>query len=442
MGAGIDISSRTSAIVALIGLAWFLAEHRAGRPHTLPWVIAMLVAVALSLSRTALLAGFVITAVSFIAGSPRHRIRNVTFAVMLLVAGYWAITSWAPLHDRFFQGDVSLSVGGVNVNAEGRTKVWGVLWSEVPGGLLLGHGVDTASARSLSLDPAFDQPHNDYLRLVYDFGLVEEKALLVSCVVASTRCSTPARRRGVVTIPAACRTHGRRRGADRHGDGQPARLSIRHDPLGALVGVGIASALPRPSPHVEPRSTGRHEPRSRGGSEARSHRRRSAGPVCNQGIALARCAARSRGSTPREVRDPRSVGELHVTIDELVEQSPAQFPGHDRILTGDGRVPLRPTTPCDAPTGFLVDVRRGDELGERVRPAVGEQPAAGPVDERSGDPSRRVPRASAGLSPHSIRTTSMRPASRGPPPERVGREVPPVVTKAVLSVHPSRQQRQ
>lgn len=172
LAANVNVDPRPSAIVAVIGLGWFLAEYRAGRKQALCWAFALLIAIALSLSRSALVAGFILITGTLIVALPRQRLRGVIIGILLITVGYWAITSWAPLHDRFFSGDLSLSVGGVRVNTEGRTYVWGTLWSEVPNDLVLGHGPGAASARSAALDPAFDQPHNDYLRLVYDFGVV------------------------------------------------------------------------------------------------------------------------------------------------------------------------------------------------------------------------------------------------------------------------------
>jgi O-antigen ligase len=131
-----------------------------------------LIAITISLSRSALVAGFILVAGAMIVGAPRHRMRSLIVAVLVVSTGYWAITFWAPLHDRFFSGDVSLSIGGVDVNAEGRTAVWRVLWSEVPNDWVFGHGPGAASAASVQIDPTFDQPHNDYLRLIYDFGVV------------------------------------------------------------------------------------------------------------------------------------------------------------------------------------------------------------------------------------------------------------------------------
>jgi O-antigen ligase len=245
-GAHVDVAPRTSAIVALIGIGWFLAEHRAGRKRALWWALALLTAIAVSLSRSALVAGFILVAGTMIVASPRRRLRTFVFGVLLISAGYWAITSWAPLHDRFFSGDLSLSVGGVTVNAEGRTYVWDVLWSEVPNDLLLGHGPGAASARSVALDPAFDQPHNDYLRIIYDYGLVGS-ALVVWFGLCVARLLKRAMRSGSPSIaPLAARTAGLAILIVMITD-NPLDYPFVMIPLGALVGLGLGAGASRVS---------------------------------------------------------------------------------------------------------------------------------------------------------------------------------------------------
>ncbi len=165
-------SVRVAAIVSLICMGWFLSEYRLGNRASLWWALAGLLGIAVSLSRTALFAGMVLFVVSMLFAPSKRRVRSVIFCLLLVATGAWAVTSWAPLHDRFVQGDVNLSVAGIDVNSEGRTKVWAVVWSGAQNELLIGHGPGAASALSLSVEPSFDHPHNDYLLLLYDFGLV------------------------------------------------------------------------------------------------------------------------------------------------------------------------------------------------------------------------------------------------------------------------------
>ena len=361
-GLNINVSPRTSAIVALIGMGWFLAEHRVGRRYALIWALALLAAIAISLSRTALFAGFVILALTLIAGSPRRRLRGVVLAVLLLTAGYAAMTSWAPLHDRFSQGDVSLSVGGFRVNAEGRTYVWSTLWSEVPDNALLGHGPGAASACAVELDPSFDHPHNDYLRLIYDFGVVG-CALFAWGAVRIASGLRRAKSNGVPTLAAgAALTAGLAILIVMITD-NPLDYPFVMIPLGALIGVGLGSTVPRARAlrTTTPATTGLGADSGGAASpcsreirlENGAVRRRFPTPVGDQAEALACNAALLGSPRPGQVRDPVCVGESHVPVDEVVRA--VALPK----LSGDDWIQARDRCVLPAPTrrGHASDFR-------------------------------------------------------------------------------------
>lgn len=243
-GAHVNVAPQVSSIVALIGIGWFLAEHRARRKHAMWWALALLVAIAISLSRSALAAGSIVVIGTFIAAPGRHRIRSFIVGLVLISAGSWAIASWSPLHDKFFTGDLSLSAGGVTVNAEGRTEVWRELWSEVPNAWLLGHGPGAASALSVQISPAFDQPHNDYLRLIYDFGVIGS-ALFAWLTLRIARLLKRAMRIGPPSIaPLAARIAGLTILIVMITD-NPLDYPFVMIPLGALIGLGLGSAASR-----------------------------------------------------------------------------------------------------------------------------------------------------------------------------------------------------
>jgi O-antigen ligase len=76
------------------------------------------------------------------------------------------------LRSRFFEGDTSIRLGGLALNAEGRSEIWGLVYSDARQSLLLGHGAGTADSLVREHSLLLDQPHNDYLRILHDFGLV------------------------------------------------------------------------------------------------------------------------------------------------------------------------------------------------------------------------------------------------------------------------------
>ena len=68
----LKVSTRPSAMVALIGMGWFLAEYRLGKRPSLWWSLAILLAIALSLSRTALFAAFALLLLTMLLAVGRN----------------------------------------------------------------------------------------------------------------------------------------------------------------------------------------------------------------------------------------------------------------------------------------------------------------------------------------------------------------------------------
>jgi len=235
---------RSSVIVALVGLGWFLAEYRLGNRKALWWASGIVIAIGISLSRSALFAAFALVVFTLLSTSRKHLGRSVLLVVILSSTGYWAITYWAPLRDRFTQGDTSLSVAGINVNAEGRTKIWGVLWSEAQQEIVIGRGSGAASARSFSLSPAFGHPHNDYLRILYDFGAVGV-GLLVWFSIRSARLLRRIRKRSLYSVPALAALNAVVGVLIVMVTDNPLDYAFVMIPLGALVGLGLGSYQPR-----------------------------------------------------------------------------------------------------------------------------------------------------------------------------------------------------
>jgi O-antigen ligase len=103
--------------------------------------------------------------------------RGVLMSIGTLASGavlfVVAVLSYKPLYDRFFAYDASMSVGGVSVNASGRTKIWELLYRTIGDDWMFGKGM---AASEIIIRSTFNgfiaQPHNDYLRYYYDTGAV------------------------------------------------------------------------------------------------------------------------------------------------------------------------------------------------------------------------------------------------------------------------------
>lgn len=72
------------------------------------------------------------------------------------------------LSEKFIGGDAGLNIAGLAINTNGRIEMWQLLIKSSTESLWLGHG--TAAPEEMLLTPGWEHPHNDYLRLLHQFG--------------------------------------------------------------------------------------------------------------------------------------------------------------------------------------------------------------------------------------------------------------------------------
>jgi O-antigen ligase len=128
----------------------------------------------LSLSRIAFFSALVIMCLTWF--SPRSAGSWLRFLGVLLATiaiGYLAIQDIGPLHSRFYTGDVQSIGGGLAVNLEGRSQIWATTWDSYLTSPWFGHGVGSADNLITRVyGGSVGHPHNDYLRILHDYGLV------------------------------------------------------------------------------------------------------------------------------------------------------------------------------------------------------------------------------------------------------------------------------
>jgi O-antigen ligase len=179
--------ARPFALFAIIAVARQLARFHAGEKAGLVIAIWLTALVFLSQSRLGMLAILVMYPLSFLLLGGR---KNIAMAVMMLVVGVSALTvlilSSDDLQRRFFGEDASMSVGGVAINASGRTTAWAALLNDINGPLrlLFGAGAGAGSLFCQLNLYNFPHPHNDYLRYLFDFGVVGLVWFLAFVVIA------------------------------------------------------------------------------------------------------------------------------------------------------------------------------------------------------------------------------------------------------------------
>ena len=83
-----------------------------------------------------------------------------------------AVQDVGPFHQRFDQGAIT-TIAGVSINTTGRAPLWSVIWDDYKTSPWIGRGAGSGDDLAASVFGAgAGNVHNDYLRLIHDFGPV------------------------------------------------------------------------------------------------------------------------------------------------------------------------------------------------------------------------------------------------------------------------------
>jgi O-antigen ligase len=172
-GSGTIIGSRSYALAAVIGVAWNAPRWRYGLRYGRVLTLLSVIFVTLSLSRLALaVCGIVFALAWFEFRYVRGWLRSIGIALCGVIAGFLLVSHFSMLHDRVYEGDIR-TVGPINLNVSGRGELWGTTWASFTESPVVGHGVgfSTELIRQ-QFGNTISHPHNDYLRLLNDYGVV------------------------------------------------------------------------------------------------------------------------------------------------------------------------------------------------------------------------------------------------------------------------------
>jgi O-antigen ligase len=166
------ISPRGFAQMSIVLCAWFLGGWLTGRRWAKWAVLLAITLTLLSLSRSALAAEFVLFALArFDLRNFRGWLIAIGAIVVTLAIALSAVFFYAPLHHRFFHGDKA-TVAGISINVTGRDALWSANWAWFQNRPIIGHGAGASDRMTANLpDHGAGHPHNDYLRLLVDYGV-------------------------------------------------------------------------------------------------------------------------------------------------------------------------------------------------------------------------------------------------------------------------------
>jgi hypothetical protein len=164
------IAPRLFGLFVTLVMAWSLARSRFLDSSQIVFFGVGLVLIVLSLGRMSLAVALALILVSRIGTGIRAAGRTIVAAT---VAGAitFLIVDYDPLVERQLTGDV-VDVAGVPVNVRGRDFMWAVTWESGMDRPIVGKGVGSAEENIDRLSTLVSQPHNEFLRIWHDHGVI------------------------------------------------------------------------------------------------------------------------------------------------------------------------------------------------------------------------------------------------------------------------------
>ena len=173
-GSRIVVSPRPFGLFGVIIVAWFMAAHLNGSRWAKFVVMAVVLLTVVSLSRSALAAQFIVIVVAQVGTMRNFRtlVRMLAVTVAVIAVAFAAVFLYQPLNNRFFSGDKA-QIGSVSLNVTGRDALWSANWAWFKERPVIGWGAGSSDRMTSALPGMFSgHPHNDYLRLLVDYGVV------------------------------------------------------------------------------------------------------------------------------------------------------------------------------------------------------------------------------------------------------------------------------
>lgn len=169
--AGFDgiFSPRSYALLALAGVAVYVAEARAGRPFSGLKAALFCLLCLTTVSRTASAMAMIILAATWL--NIRHFkswIATLILASFSVFIYIYIALNIPEFRHSFIGGDKAIQFGSLSIDTKGRLFWWSVLWDSFLNSPIIGHGPGSSE----SVLYLGNQPHNDHLRLLHDFGLI------------------------------------------------------------------------------------------------------------------------------------------------------------------------------------------------------------------------------------------------------------------------------
>jgi O-Antigen ligase len=172
------IGPRPVAILGVVVLSRYLARWYYGDKHARVWIGLWTTAIVLTISRAATATSLILIGMIVLA-QMRFQRRRVALTLPVALGAVALVVTlvliWSPFYQRMFTGD-AVQVAGTAINVAGRARMWELVIESAKLHPWVGQGLGSAQVAvglALAHTPGqMTQPHNDYLRIWHDLGVV------------------------------------------------------------------------------------------------------------------------------------------------------------------------------------------------------------------------------------------------------------------------------
>lgn len=170
---GLWLGNRAVPLFGLLGLSWYLSAWRyCSRQYF--WInLILAVFIMFTYARTASATMIILLVLARFDHKSKLRLIKLGLLGAIVAITFWLlINSYEPLRQRFFERDLSFQIASISINTTGRAKMWRASWDSFLESPLLGKGPGSSAEVTFLHVPPMRHPHNDYLRILHDYGLV------------------------------------------------------------------------------------------------------------------------------------------------------------------------------------------------------------------------------------------------------------------------------
>jgi hypothetical protein len=161
----------------------FASNYVFGRKNELAWWAAFAAIPYIAVTRTAIVAAALTLPLTF---APMKGFRRTILVILIVLLAIPVFYSERVQHKMFYSGSGTLaevSPDNPDLDTSGRKALWEKLEDEIAKEPYFGHGANTSESFVFVFTGGLTHPHNDWLRLLYDYGYLGAIVFAI-CLIA------------------------------------------------------------------------------------------------------------------------------------------------------------------------------------------------------------------------------------------------------------------